>query len=234
VWEELLLLELEQVLNGVVISEVDDSWIWRPNVEDGFTVKSLYEYLHRTLLPQSNLSQSAQLAFKNIWKSVVLSKVSALAWQLLLDRIPTKDNLCKRGIIRIDEVGCSLCGGMAETASHLFLHCPFAAAVWYAINRWLGVVVVPPGEVLMSYVQLVGSGRNKKIRKGFSSVWLAFVWTIWKVRNDWIFNNIIGEVDKAVEYIQRLSWLWFLNKVATNACILYEWIWHPGECMLRC
>jgi hypothetical protein len=35
-------------------------------------------------------------------------------------------------------------------------------AVWYALNRWLGVVVVPPGEVLMSYGMLVGSGRNKK------------------------------------------------------------------------
>jgi uncharacterized membrane protein SpoIIM required for sporulation len=84
-------------------------------------------------------------------------------------------------------------GGEEETARHLFLHCRFAAAVWYALNRWLGgVVVVLPGEVLMSYGMLVGSGRNKKVRKGFSGVWLAFVWVIWKTRNDRIFKNLVG------------------------------------------
>jgi hypothetical protein len=72
----------------MVITEVADSWAWRPNVEDGFTVKSLYVYLQRSLLPQNVLLQSAQIAFKNIQKSVVPSKVSALTWQLLLGRIP--------------------------------------------------------------------------------------------------------------------------------------------------
>jgi hypothetical protein len=127
---------------------------------------------------------------------------------------------------------CPLCGTVGETSNHLFLHCSFAAAVWYALNRWLGVVVVLPGEVILSYGHLVGSGRNKRIRKGFSSVWLAFVWTIWKTRNDKIFNNVNGDVEVAVEYIQRISWQWFLNKVAANSCLLYEWIWDPGECML--
>jgi hypothetical protein len=92
---------------------------------------------------------------------------------------------------------------------------------------------VLPGEVLASYGQLVGSGRNKKIKKGFSSVWLAFVWVIWKTRNDKIFNNVRGEVDAVVDCIQHLSWQWFLNKVAEHSCLLYEWIWNPGECMLR-
>jgi hypothetical protein len=74
------------------------------------------------------------------------------------------------------------------------------------LNRWLGVVVVvPPGDVMLSYVQFVGSGRNRKIRKGFSSVWLVFVWVIWKARNDRIFNNVNGEVEVAVECIQCIS-----------------------------
>jgi hypothetical protein len=237
VWEEALFLELEHVINSVGIEEVDDSWIWKPNVEVGFTVKSLYdhthEYLHQVLLPQHNFSQFAQFAFKNIWRTVVPSKVSALAWQVFLDRVPTRENLCKRGIIHSGETLCPLCGRELETTNHLFLHCSFAGAVWYALNRWLGVVVVLPGEVIMSYGQLVGSGRNKKIRKGFSSVWLAFVWTIWKTRNDKIFNNVDGDVEVALECIQRISWQWFLNKVALNSCLLYEWIWDPGDCMLR-
>jgi hypothetical protein len=100
--------------------------------------------------------------FKYIWKSAVPSKVSGFAWQLLLDRIPTRENLCKRGLLHGEENVSPLCCEEEETARHIFLHCRFAAAVWYALNRWLGVVVVPPGEVLMSYGMLVGSGRNKK------------------------------------------------------------------------
>jgi hypothetical protein len=45
VWEEPLLQQLEDVINNVVLTEVDDKWMWTPNVEDDFSVKSLYEFL---------------------------------------------------------------------------------------------------------------------------------------------------------------------------------------------
>jgi hypothetical protein len=44
------------------------------------------------------------------------------------------------------------------------------------IFYWRGSTVVLPPQVMMSYDQLVGSGVNKRIRKGlFSIVWLAYV-----------------------------------------------------------
>ncbi|GAU14204.1 hypothetical protein TSUD_307640 [Trifolium subterraneum] len=64
-------------------------------------------------------------------------------------------------------------------------------------------------------------------------LWLAFIWVIWRIRNDKIFNNVAGVVEDAVENIQRLSWHWFLSNTAKGSCLLYEWIWNPGDCMLR-
>ncbi|CAJ2654329.1 unnamed protein product [Trifolium pratense] len=111
------------------------------------------------------------------------------------------------------------------------MHCDFAAQIWYAICRWLGVVLPP--DVMNLYGTLVGCGRNKCVKKGFSIVWRAAIWVIWRSRNDMIFNNVAGVVEDAVGLIQRLSWQWFVNNMAKGPCLLYEWIWNPGDCMIR-
>jgi hypothetical protein len=118
-------------------------------------------------------------------------------------------------------------------AVHLFLYCDLAATVWYTLCRWFDVVIVLPPDIMMSYGLLVGSGRNKRVRMGFSIVWLALVWALWRSRNDRIFNNVAQTVADVMDLIQRFSWQWFLSRTTKDSCLLYEWIWNPGECMMR-
>jgi hypothetical protein len=83
-------------------------------------------------------------------------------------------------------------------------------------------MVVLPADVLMSYGEMVGSGRNRRIRKGFSIFRLALVCVIWKIRNELAFNNVVGPVVAiALDQIQWLSWLWYLSKTAKDLCLLY-------------
>ncbi|KAK2428745.1 hypothetical protein QL285_027243 [Trifolium repens] len=96
VWERELLRELEELIRNVVITVVDDKWMWRPNGEDGFSVKSTYVALDTLLLNHNVLTTEQSFAFKIVWKSAAPSKVRAMVWQLLLDRIPTKENLYRR------------------------------------------------------------------------------------------------------------------------------------------
>lgn len=70
-------------------------------------------------------------------------------------------------------------------------------------------------------------------RKGFRTIQHAVVWNIWRVRNDRIFNNKIGEVDELVEAIKVLSWRWWLSRMNSLVCMFYEWLWDPKECLLR-
>jgi hypothetical protein len=63
-------------------------------------------------------------------------------------------------------------------------------------------------------------------------VWLAYIWVMWRMRNDVIFNNKAATVDEIVDSIQRISWQWYLHNVAKGSSLLYEWIWNPGECMM--
>jgi hypothetical protein len=66
VWEEAVVRELEETINTVVITYEDDRWVWRPNVEEDFSVKSLYMALDSILLPRTMIAPLEAFAFTNI------------------------------------------------------------------------------------------------------------------------------------------------------------------------
>jgi hypothetical protein len=174
------------------------------------------------------------LVFKYMWKCGVPSKVCAFSWQLLLDRIQTKDNLLKRRIIQEQQGQCVTCGLVRETALHLFLHCNLAAKIWYDIMRWIGFVIILPHNLASSMAMLIHCARNKKEKVGLSLIWCAAMWVIWNVRNGCIFNNDVVFVEDMVEQIKILSWRrWYIGRVAKSLFLLYEWKWSPLDCMTR-
>ncbi|MCI60666.1 cytochrome P450, partial [Trifolium medium] len=67
--------------------------------------------------------------------------------QLLQDRIPTRVNLFRRGVLP-DPGGtiCVFCGVYGECSAHLFVTCAILSYVWYSIARWLGWEVVMPRD----------------------------------------------------------------------------------------
>jgi hypothetical protein len=75
--------------------------------------------------------------------------------------------------------------------------------------------------------------RNKKIQKGYRIIWHPAIWTIWRVRNDFIFNNSPFGIDEMVEDIKVLAWRWVLSRVNFPVSLYYEWTWNPQECLVR-
>jgi hypothetical protein len=203
-WEETLLDELLMLLTRVNLKDEEDRWHWRSGRGEGFSVKSTYVYLDNLLLPNIPKYPVEAFAFKFIWKCGVPSKVSALAWQLILNRIPTRDNLRRRGVIRAQDSFCPFCSLEEESSCHLFLHCRFSATIWYEIIRWFGAVWILPPSVPLSFVGFVGCGSNRRRRKGLAVIWLAFVWAVWKARNNRIFNNAVTGAAEVVDLVQRL------------------------------
>ncbi|KAK2372183.1 hypothetical protein QL285_073347 [Trifolium repens] len=67
-----------------------------------------------------------------------------MAWRLLRNRLPTKDNLVRRHIIPPDASLCVTgCGGV-ETAQHLFLSYPVFAPLWGLIRFWIDISSADP------------------------------------------------------------------------------------------
>lgn len=174
------------------------------------------------------------LVFCNIWKTGAPSKVSALVWKALLDRIPTRVNLEIRSCLPSD-VGslCSWCGLLPETTSHIFLHCDLAMLIWRKLMDWMELNFLMPPNLFIHWECWSGGHRNKKIQNGLRMIWHTTIWVIWKARNDRIFNEAVTTWQEVVDEVKVLSWRWFLERFKSPACLFYEWDWNPRECLKR-
>lgn len=75
--------------------------------------------------------------FQEIWKLNIPSKVTCLIWRVMLDRLPTKDNLRMRNIILEEsDLLCPLCNYHRESAQHLFISCLLVSSIWYEYYGW--------------------------------------------------------------------------------------------------
>jgi hypothetical protein len=232
VWEQPMCSQLYQVIAQFQPSLIDDSWHWKENMEDGFTVKSCYELLYKNFRVTADIGSLKEFVFSNVWRCAAPSKVCSFSWQLLLERIPTKDNLWKRRMLLVENLSCVFCDLDLETPTHLFLHCSCVSQVWHGIMNWIGVVLISPPNLDISLAMFVGCAKNKAIREGLALVWNAVAWVIWKSRNARIFNNKTTTVEEMVDQVQLLSWRWFLNRKAKSPCLLYEWKWSPLDCFI--
>jgi hypothetical protein len=234
VWEDSLVTRLRALLSQVKLSTGTDVWWWKVDPEGVFLVKSAYSLLLAELSDMVDSGGRVNPVFDFIWKSPAPSKLIAFSWQLIHNRIPTKDNLARRGILGgVTHGNCVMCSGMLETANHLFLHCDYAFSIWLEVFRWLGVTVVMPTDLSMLFEYFIGLARSKKSRKGFMLVWHTTLWLIWRSRNDVIFNNKLKSATDCVEDIKVLSWKWSAHKLKILPCLFYEWVWDPGDCFNR-
>ncbi|GAU38905.1 hypothetical protein TSUD_119710 [Trifolium subterraneum] len=213
-WEEDEVTHLMNLLDSVTLSNEEDGWRWTPDPEGIFSVNSAFGLFSREIGEAPNLSSLEKRIFSFIWKSPAPSKVTVFIWQLLHNRIPTKDNLFLRGVIQ-QGTGCNCvwCGEVLESATHLFLHCRVMIGVWYEIFKWLGVVLVMPPNLfyLLDCVNVVTS--SKKARNGFLLIWNTAIWSIWRMRNNIIFNGITKEPWELVEEVKVLSWKWSVDRL---------------------
>jgi hypothetical protein len=232
VWEEVLCQDLLSMLYSFTFSNRIDNWEWSFETDGIFSVSSCYRFLTERAAPLVEVPEVQRWVFNTIWKSSVPLKVTGFSWQALLDRIPTKPNLFRRGVVReVEATGCSLCGGGIETSIHLLLHCNIASAVWYRVSKWLGFTYVNPPNLFISCALFVSFATSKKRKLGLLLIWHAVIWVIWKVRNDCIFNNKAYTIDEVVDLVMVSAWRWFVGRLTKNPCLWYEWQHEPLCCI---
>ncbi|GAU20861.1 hypothetical protein TSUD_120530 [Trifolium subterraneum] len=135
-WEEEMSEECQSLLLNISLQvHSPDSWVWQPDPDNGYSVRSAYHLL--TVQDSVTLHAADGL----ILHPQVPLKVFILAWRLLRDRLPTKANLVTRGILSPEAHFCVSGCGAVESAQHLFLSCSTFGPLW--------PMVVPGGVALL-------------------------------------------------------------------------------------
>lgn len=233
VWEEEMFNNLLLDLQGFACTLGEDVWRWKLEGEGDFTVKSMYKKLELLSSGEEGRGEEDNQVLGQIWKSGAPSRVVALAWKGLLNRIPTRDNLAWRNVMPIGaNFNCVLCNETEEIVNHLFLHCAVSWKIWVAILTWIDVNLIIPADLFMHWKWWDGLLCNRKENKrGMRIIWQTSLWVIWKARNNIIFNNGVLDMEAAIDEIKMLSWKWSIARLRMYPCLYYEWRWDPKWCM---
>ncbi|PNX74066.1 heat shock protein [Trifolium pratense] len=174
-WEEELVGECHILLSKITLQDqVSGSWQWRPELEDGYTVRSAYQLL--TFQDTVTLDDAAVL----LWHPQVPLKVSIMAWRLLRDRLPTSANLVSRGIPLAADHRCAFGCAEVETTHPLFISCSTADSLWTLVRSWIGSTYMTAPTLSAYFTQFTGSTSGTRAHRSFMQlVWLVCVWVIW-------------------------------------------------------
>uniref|UniRef100_A0A251TXQ6 Putative RNA-directed DNA polymerase, eukaryota, Reverse transcriptase zinc-binding domain protein n=1 Tax=Helianthus annuus TaxID=4232 RepID=A0A251TXQ6_HELAN len=217
------LQEIAAALSDVSFGTGQDYWVWKLNASGSFTVNSMRRLVQKV--------RSSDLGTGFQWNSWAPIKVNFLAWRLSLDRIPTLMALARRQV-NLESTICRFCGEMDESADHLFVGCGFTQVVWDFVARWCNIrpfYALDVKDLVNMHMHVNGP---RKWQKAYYTVILTTIWSIWKCRNEVIFNQKEPKMERLIEEIRTLSYLWVRNRSKSLGLTWGNWSVFDLSCMV--
>lgn len=183
-WEEDELSNLTVYLHVApsLTNQVKDYCTWLANPSGFFSVASLWSWMASSKGPNIRL-------VGNIWNNIAPPKVQFMTWLAWKGRMKSVVFMQWIGVLKPNaNILCVFCKSKVETQTHLLLHCSCIWKVWSGIMGWWGLCWAIPGSVqsLLSW----GDGfKVRKVLKIWKIVPMAVLWSVWKLRNECLFNN---------------------------------------------
>ncbi|GKU98577.1 hypothetical protein SLEP1_g11563 [Rubroshorea leprosula] len=204
-WEDKAAKELQKTMEKVIISLGSaDRWEWIQSTDGEYSTATAYAIVAK----QRREAEEAKM-YKRVWNPSLPTKVAAFNWKVLLDRIPTKLNLFKCGVIKDEEERkCVLCEEEEEDSNHLLLNCKIVKWLWKACANWWGITVELQKECWKTFQHFGAWTKNSQKRKGWDCIWNAVIWFVWMARNKKIFDNSKVNLIKLFELIRLRSFTW--------------------------
>ncbi|GLT45512.1 hypothetical protein SLA2020_193400 [Shorea laevis] len=195
--------QLRELISGVKLLRDDvDSWRWVHSSDGAYSAKQAYDFLS----PKFCILDEKWS--KVIWSKYVPSKLSIFGWRFFLNRLATKDNLCRRGVAFSGRsVCCGFCHEGVEQLQHIFCECKEVWLVWMKLLGWWGVQSVLSNDVF-GLAEAIMFGINGGCLMDLGAlIFLITAWFVWFWRNQKVFGTgeMLGE--RILDSIQSKSFL---------------------------
>ncbi|PWA67413.1 RNA-directed DNA polymerase, eukaryota [Artemisia annua] len=186
-----------------------DRWVWSGDGTRVFIVASGRSIIDTGTLVIDNTPTR--------WSKDVPIKINVFIWKLLLDKLPTRDNLEEKGLDAPSTL-CGICDDVTESSSHIFLSFQVATEIWRQICRWWDLDI----PHLSSMKDLLGWVDNLKISKiqrmGLYNVVITTAWSIWRFRSETVFGVIKPKKALIFDFIVSEAFFWMSNRNKKLRC----------------
>ncbi|XP_071708429.1 uncharacterized protein [Rutidosis leptorrhynchoides] len=197
-----------------------DEWLWKGSNDGRFTTKIL-----ATLVDQQKLTSHPSVT-ETIVNKAIPQKVNIFIWRSLLQRIPVRVELDKRGM-DLDSVLCPLCNAETESVSHALLHCDEVYKVWKGIDSWWNMDI--DTSSVNAALSTIPSSINYAMGK---TIWQATMWvvtySIWNARNKKVFSNASWNHANILNEVQLKSFQWISKRLKKSNLEWSQWLINPG------
>ena len=117
----------------------------------------------------------------------------------------------KRGLPHPDQ--CLLCDQEEEDIQHLLVGCVFSRDFWFSLLSRFGfaaLVPQPSDQSFDNWWRKVDSAASGDYRLGLNSLVILGAWSIWRHRNDCVFNGATPNVNLALALAREEAHWWSL------------------------
>ncbi|GJR23343.1 RNA-directed DNA polymerase, eukaryota [Tanacetum coccineum] len=204
-------------MNSIVLSSSKDRWTCDLSGDEEFKVKVIRNFIDDLFLPSSDVATR--------WVKFIPIKVNVFSWRARRDRLPTRVNLSRRGVL-LDSHLCPLCNAAMEDVQHVFFRCDVARVVLRKICRWWDLdwqEICSFSDWDAWFLSFRLSSRLKSILEGvFYVAW----WRIWRLRNQLVFDASPPNRSTIFDDIVSWSFLWCSSRC--NRVFSWEyWLKNP-------
>ena len=200
VLQEFLLLSV--VISSVTVqSGVPDRHFWRLSASGQYSAKSAYDATFQGSILFD--------AWERSWKTWAPPKCSFFLWLVAHNRCWTADRLAKRNLPHLSLY--LLCEQEEENINHLLVKCVFARQFWFILLQRVGLATLAPQPSTSSFDEWwrqVSSSVSSTIQKGLNSLIILGAWTIWRHRNECVFNGKSPHLPTALVMVGDDLWRW--------------------------
>ncbi|GJN14583.1 hypothetical protein PR202_gb01427 [Eleusine coracana subsp. coracana] len=125
------------------------------------------------------------------------------------NRCWTTDRLARRNLPHPSL--CPLCDQEAETINHLLVSCVFTRQFWFTFLQRVGLGFFAPQPSNISFEdwwRWASSSANNTLKNSLDSLIILGAWSLWRHRNDCVFNDTSRNLATALTMAGDEGKLW--------------------------